>query len=134
MDSSPLYPKEDSLSWLVCSCKTAQSCFLNTLALNLSLSLSLSLSFSPFPDTSAIDIPAEYLTPGTPRDYAFCRWLTKEVGVTAIPPTAFYCDEHKHLGENFARFAFCKTDDSLDEAFRRMQAHEKLGALFADKE
>jgi len=50
------------------------------------------------------------------RDYQFARWLTKEIGVAAIPPTAFYCDQHKHLAADFARFTFCKRDEVLDAA------------------
>jgi hypothetical protein len=39
-----------------------------------------------------------------------------EVGVAAIPPSAFYCDEHKPMASSFARFAFCKTDEAIVEA------------------
>ena len=59
------------------------------------------------------------------RDYAFCRWLTQKVGVAAIPPTAFYIPEHRHVGENFARFAFCKTDEALVEASKRLATLQK---------
>jgi aspartate/methionine/tyrosine aminotransferase len=54
------------------------------------------------------------------RDWAFCRWLTVDVGVTAIPPSAFYIPEHKHLAHNLARFAYCKTDESIEEAKKRL--------------
>eukprot|EP01135_Chromosphaera_perkinsii_P010738 Nk52_evm17s2209 gene=Nk52_evmTU17s2209 len=70
-------------------------------------------------DTSKMVIPEEY-TKGASRDYAFCRWLTIEKGVTAIPPTAFFCDEHKPMVEDMARFAFCKKDTTLQEARRRL--------------
>lgn len=56
-----------------------------------------------------------------PRDYALCRWLTLEVGVTAIPPSAFYSPENKHLAENYIRICFCKADETLDEARERLQ-------------
>jgi aspartate/methionine/tyrosine aminotransferase len=55
------------------------------------------------------------------RDWALCRYLTKEKGVTAIPPSAFYKAENKHLAANLARFAYCKTDEVLiaaDERFK----------------
>src|SRR3546814_5518116 len=48
------------------------------------------------------------------------RWLTMDVGVTAIPPSAFYIPEHKHLAHNLARFAYCKTDESIEEAKQRL--------------
>jgi len=53
------------------------------------------------------------------RDWAFCRYLTLEAGVAAIPPSAFYKEEHKKLAENHARFAFCKADESIIEAKAR---------------
>jgi N-succinyldiaminopimelate aminotransferase len=53
---------------------------------------------------------------------AFCAALPERVGVAAIPMTAF-CDpaardykEWNHL----VRFTFCKRDDTLDEAIRRL--------------
>ena len=72
-------------------------------------------------DVSMVDIPKKYLaSPDTTRDYAFCRWLTIEKGVTAIPPSAFFCEDHKHMVENMARFAFCKKDSTLEEARKRL--------------
>jgi len=54
-------------------------------------------------------------------DVAFCRWLTTEIGVAAIPPSAFYSDAHKHLVRNYARFAFCKKRETLERAAERLQ-------------
>jgi len=34
--------------------------------------------------------------------------MTKNVGLQGIPPTAFYSEKHKHLGENFVRYCFIK--------------------------
>ena len=50
--------------------------------------------------------------------------VTTEVGVAAIPLSAFYA--RPPLSPQVARFAFCKTDAVLDEAARRLeqtQAH-----------
>ena len=55
---------------------------------------------------------------GFPDDVAFCRFLTTEVGVTAIPPSAFYYNPAD--GAALARFAFCKTQDVLEEVARRL--------------
>ena len=52
-------------------------------------------------------------------DVAFCRHLTTDVGVAAIPPSAFYTTPGG--GESVARFAFCKTDKALEEAAMRLQ-------------
>lgn len=55
-------------------------------------------------DTSGIRVPEAYLAETTPaapvmtRDWAFCRFLTKEIGVAAIPPSAFYSAEHRCAG------------------------------------
>jgi N-succinyldiaminopimelate aminotransferase len=58
---------------------------------------------------------------GFPDDVAFCRHLVTQVGVAGIPPSVFYSPEHKHLGQGFARFAFCKTDAVLEEGARRLR-------------
>ena len=53
-------------------------------------------------------------------DFAFCRFLTKEVGVAAIPPSAFYGEAHRVHGQRLVRFAFCKEDDTLRHAAERL--------------
>jgi N-succinyldiaminopimelate aminotransferase len=55
---------------------------------------------------------------GFADDVAFCRHLTTEIGVAAIPPSAFYLNPAD--GASMARFAFCKTRDVLEEAARRL--------------
>ena len=55
-----------------------------------------------------------------PDDFAFCRWLTSAIGVAAIPPGAFYSEPHRHLARYLARFCFCKTDETLDAAAKRL--------------
>jgi aspartate/methionine/tyrosine aminotransferase len=52
-------------------------------------------------------------------DVAFCRTLTEEAKVTAIPVTAFYASED--APSHYARFAFCKGEAVLDEALARMR-------------
>lgn len=78
-------------------------------------------------DTSKVDdskfLDREALASGRPdatRDYQFCRWLIKNVGVAAIPPSAFYSPENSHLAAHYARFAFCKKDESFDLARDRL--------------
>lgn len=53
-------------------------------------------------------------------DVAFARHLISEIGVAAIPPSAFFSPEHRHLAHSHIRFAFCKDDATLQEAARRM--------------
>lgn len=50
------------------------------------------------------------------KDSKFVKYLIKEKGLATIPSTAFYSDEHKHLGENFIRFCFFKNDSTLEKA------------------
>jgi N-succinyldiaminopimelate aminotransferase len=52
-------------------------------------------------------------------DVAFCRALTEEAKVTAIPVTAFYASED--APSHYARFAFCKGDAIIDAALERMR-------------
>jgi N-succinyldiaminopimelate aminotransferase len=65
-------------------------------------------------------IMADFTSTGFDDDVTFCKWLTTEMGVAAIPPTAFYSDEHKHIGRNWARFAFCKKQETLEKAAERL--------------
>ena len=85
-------------------------------------------SFFIMADTSAVEVPPAYLAQRSAacgarmrRDWAFCKFLAHEVGVIAIPTSAFYEERDKHLAEGVARFAFCKGDDSLEEACRRLR-------------
>ena len=53
-------------------------------------------------------------------DVDFCRHITTEAGVAAVPVSAFYqSGEVKH----FARFCFCKEKASLTKALDRLGAH-----------
>jgi aspartate/methionine/tyrosine aminotransferase len=51
-------------------------------------------------------------------DTAFSVWLSREVGVTPVPGSSFYRDGG---GRSQVRFVFCKTEDILIEAARRLQ-------------
>jgi N-succinyldiaminopimelate aminotransferase len=54
---------------------------------------------------------------------AFCAALPEHVGVAAIPLTAF-CDpaaEDWNRWNHLVRFTFCKREDTLDEAIRRLR-------------
>ena len=47
----------------------------------------------------------------------FCQWLTREIGVAAIPLSAFYGDG---FDQRVVRFCFAKRDDTLHEALHRL--------------
>ncbi|VWX63260.1 methionine aminotransferase, PLP-dependent [Burkholderiales bacterium 8X] len=48
---------------------------------------------------------------------AFCQWLTTEVGVAAIPLSAFYADG---FDQRVVRFCFAKKDETLQAALGRL--------------
>jgi aspartate/methionine/tyrosine aminotransferase len=56
----------------------------------------------------------------TGNDEAFCRHITIEAGVTAVPVSAFYQGTGP---DHFARFCFAKMDDALDGAVERLARH-----------
>ena len=56
---------------------------------------------------------------GFPDDITFTQYLVKEVGVAAVPGSSFYDDPRD--GAQQVRFAFCKRDQTLDEAARRLR-------------
>jgi aspartate/methionine/tyrosine aminotransferase len=56
---------------------------------------------------------------GLPDDVAFARYLVKEVGVAAVPGSSFY--RNPAAGRTKLRFCFCKKDETLAEADRRLQ-------------
>ncbi|WP_191497307.1 pyridoxal phosphate-dependent aminotransferase [Mycobacterium simulans] len=56
----------------------------------------------------------------------FCAALPEKVGVAAIPmspfcdPTAQHASKQRDLWNHLVRFTFCKREDTLDEAIRRL--------------
>jgi aminotransferase len=61
---------------------------------------------------------------GFSDDVEFARYLVKDVGVAAVPGSSFY--KTPGAGRTKLRFCFCKRDETLAEADRRM---EKLVAV-----
>lgn len=57
---------------------------------------------------------------GFADDVKFCRRLPPEVGVAGIPVSGFHADPRDGRGR--VRFAFCKTDELLDEGLARLHA------------
>jgi aspartate/methionine/tyrosine aminotransferase len=55
---------------------------------------------------------------GFETDVAFCRWMITGIGVTPIPPSAFYLDPAS--APRLVRFCFAKDVGTLEEAGRRM--------------
>ncbi|EIW56993.1 PLP-dependent transferase [Trametes versicolor FP-101664 SS1] len=74
---------------------------------------------------SRVRWPEYYTFPATlkgrGRDFKAAWFIANEVGVSSIPVSEFYCEEHVSIGENYARFAFCKDLDTLRRAAERLQ-------------
>ena len=51
------------------------------------------------------------------KEAEFCKWLTTEIGVAAIPLSAFYADG---FDQRVVRFCFAKKDDTLNAALQRL--------------
>ncbi|WP_332747537.1 pyridoxal phosphate-dependent aminotransferase [Hydrogenophaga sp.] len=63
-------------------------------------------------DISNLAVPERNLPEGD-----FCQWLTREIGVAAIPLSAFYGNG---FDQRVVRFCFAKKDDTLREALKRL--------------
>jgi aminotransferase len=57
---------------------------------------------------------------GFPDDVEFARYLVQDVGVAAVPGSSFY--RHAAFGRTKLRFCFCKREETLAEADRRLAA------------
>ena len=56
---------------------------------------------------------------GFKDDLEFANYLVKEIGVAVVPGSSFYDDPRD--GAQQVRFAFCKKNETLDEAARRLR-------------
>ena len=63
-------------------------------------------------DISELSVPEKNL-----GESEFCKWLAKEIGVAAIPMSAFYGDG---FDQNVIRFCFAKQDKTLKTAIERL--------------
>jgi aminotransferase len=63
---------------------------------------------------------------GFQDDVAFARYLVTDVGVAAVPGSSFYSDPA--AGRTKLRFCFCKRDETLAEADRRLTKLMAAGA------
>ena len=80
------------------------------------------IGFGVLPAMGSYFVTADFAPLGfAGDDVAFCRHITEHAGVTAIPVSAFY--EGDAPG-HYARFAFCKREEVLDEALERLRAWE----------
>ena len=74
--------------------------------------------FTCYPPDGAYYIMTDIGDFGFPDDVEFARYLVKEVGVAAVPGSSFY--RNAAMGRTKLRFCFCKKDDTLIEADKRL--------------
>ena len=76
--------------------------------------------FDVMPCEGTYFITVDINSVGADDDAAFCREITTEAKVAAVPLSAFYHPSQENTPRNFARFCFCKKKDVLEEATRRL--------------
>lgn len=81
------------------------------------------IGFVVHPSDGTYFIMADHSPFGFKDDVEFCMHLTREVGVAAIPPSAFY--QHAEHGKSLVRFAYCKKRETLEKAAARLGALAK---------
>jgi methionine aminotransferase len=71
------------------------------------------------PTTGSYFQTVDYSAVSDLSEEAFCRWLATEIGVAAIPISAFYPGGFE---QKLARFCFAKKDETLELALGRLNA------------
>ena len=77
----------------------------------------------------APDVFADFSKISDLDDVTFAKWMTAEIGVATVPGSSFYAK--KEDGRTLTRFAFCKKQETLEDAAERLSrlraALEKRG-------
>ncbi|HEV8509029.1 MAG TPA: aminotransferase class I/II-fold pyridoxal phosphate-dependent enzyme [Gemmatimonadales bacterium] len=71
------------------------------------------------PPQGAYYVMADFSALSDLPDDKFAQWLTAEHGVAPVPGSSFY--SKPELGRKQVRFAFCKTEEMLQQAVERLQ-------------
>jgi methionine transaminase len=71
----------------------------------------------PLPSQGSYFQLVDYSAVSALPESQFCEWLTREVGVAAIPVSAFYEDGFE---QGIARLCFAKRDETLNTALERL--------------
>ncbi len=79
----------------------------------------LTTKLQPLPVPGGYFQLVDYAAVSDLDDAAFCRWLTTEHGVAAIPLSPFYAAPP--AGQRLARLCFAKNESTLDAAIERLQ-------------
>ncbi|GJL95820.1 MAG: aminotransferase [Hyphococcus sp.] len=82
-----------------------------------------SAGFHVLPCAGTYFLTVDINSVGASDDAEFCREITREAGVAAVPLSAFYHPSQKQAPRNYARFCFCKKTEVLNEASARLKAY-----------
>ncbi len=63
---------------------------------------------------------ADFTALSADDDVTFAEWLVKEIGVATVPGSSFY-RPGAEAGKRYVRFAFCKTQATLEQAVERLK-------------
>ncbi|MEU8609246.1 pyridoxal phosphate-dependent aminotransferase [Actinoplanes sp. NPDC048791] len=75
--------------------------------------------FGVLPSEGTYFVTADITPLGGTDGVDFCRSLPERCGVVAVPTQVFY--DHQEQGRRLIRFAFCKREDVIDEAAKRLR-------------
>ena len=75
--------------------------------------------FGVLPSEGTYFVTADITPLGGTDGVDFCRSLPERCGVVAVPTQVFY--DHREQGKRLIRFAFCKREDVIDEAAKRLR-------------
>lgn len=75
--------------------------------------------FGVFPPDGAYYVMTDISKFGFSSDVEFTRHLIREIGVACVPGSSFYSDPQR--GAQQVRFCFCKKDETLEAAAKRLQ-------------
>lgn len=79
--------------------------------------------FEPMACEGTYFITVDIRAVGHDDDMQFCREITQNAKVAAVPISAFYHPSQDDRPRHFARFCFCKKPDVLNEAARRLKEY-----------
>lgn len=77
------------------------------------------IGFTVYRPQGTFFVLADHSRFGFETDRAFCYHLVEHCKVAAIPPSVFY--SRPEDGHRLVRFAFCKTDETIDTALDRLR-------------
>jgi len=77
-----------------------------------------SAGFAPNRPEGAYYVLCDIRPFGFDDDTEFAHWLIRDVGVAGVPGSSFF--SRRELGRHLIRFTFCKTEELLEEASRRL--------------